>query len=112
MGWPDTAACGRSWKTGVRWPVFQGLVGSGGRVCSCCRFEAVHGFPQPDSVHRPLGAKRRGSCLPLGGALGSGLGAAYRGTLEIEAVGVVEQAIADGVGQVRIADDAVPVLGP
>jgi len=23
------------------------------------RFEAVHGFPQPVSVHRPLGAKRR-----------------------------------------------------
>jgi hypothetical protein len=111
MDWPDAAACGRLWKTGVRLPVFQGLVGSGGWVCSCCCFEAVHGFPQPDSVHRPLGAKRRGSCFPLGGVLGGGLGSAYRGAFELEAVGVVEEAIADGVGQVGIADDAMPVLG-
>ena len=73
--------------------------------------EAVHGFPQPASVHRPIGAKRRRSSFRLGCGLGGCSGAAYGWALEFETMRVVEQAIADGVGQVGVADDAVPVLG-
>src|SRR5262249_48917215 len=75
-------------------------------------FEAVHGFPQPVSVHRPLGAKRRGSCLRLSCGLDIRARVANRRSLEVDAVSVVEQAVADGVGEVGIADDREPVLGP
>jgi len=38
------------------------------------------------------------------------LGAPLRRTLQLEAVGVVQQAVADGVGEVGVADAGVPVL--
>ena len=43
--------------------------------------------------------------------LGLRLGASLRRALEVEAVGVVEDAVADGVGEVRVADAGLPVLG-
>ena len=38
-----------------------------------------------------------------------GLGLPHRGALQLDAVGVVEETVADGVGLVGIADDAMPV---
>src|SRR5437773_11243828 len=92
-------------------PVFQGLVGSGGRVRSGWTSKPSTAFHSPSACTGPLGAKRRCSRLGLGRGLGSRAGAADGGPLELEAVGVVEQAVADGIGQVGIADDGVPVLG-
>ena len=43
--------------------------------------------------------------------LGLRLGAPLRRPLEVEAVGVVEEAVADGIGEVGVADAGVPVLG-
>src|SRR5262249_56094265 len=46
----------------------------------------------------------------LGWRLRVGARVADRGSLELDAVGVVEQAVADGVGEVGIPDGSVPVL--
>src|SRR3972149_3124416 len=64
----------------------------------------------PGSWLGAVGAKRRLSFLHLGLRLRRSLGAADGGPLQLDAVRVVQQAIADRVGLVGIPDDAVPVL--
>ena len=44
--------------------------------------------------------------------LGLGLGLPHRCPFQFDTVRIVEEAIADGVGLVRVANDAVPVGGP
>jgi hypothetical protein len=43
--------------------------------------------------------------------LGITLGGAHGGALQVDAVGIVQEAVADGVGEVGIADAGVPLLG-
>ncbi len=49
------------------------------------------------------------SCRLLGGSFWRGLGPSHGASLQFDTVRIVQEAIADGVGLVRVANDAVPV---
>src|SRR5881628_4109999 len=57
-----------------------------------------------------LGAKRRGSRARLGRPPGLGSWLALRGALQLDLVGAMDQPVADGIRQGRLADHLVPAL--
>src|SRR2546427_6495596 len=67
-------------------------------------------FELPPRWGTVCGAKRRSSCVRLGRLLGSGFRLAERPTLELDAVGGVDEAVADGVGECGLPDGLVPLL--
>src|SRR2546426_12078875 len=67
-------------------------------------------FELPPRAGTVLGAKRRSSRVRLGRLLRPGFRLAARPSLELDPVGGVNEAVADGVGQCGLPDRLVPLL--